>query len=170
MLRKPASFSRPKNKPNQIPNQCPNSQISLPVGKRLNSIQCCNLVEQCCMIRFKVHNPKTALFVELFAIVDDEDAELAKLDWYARLRDGTIYLRHKIYGPDGKQVIEEKWLHREIMGNPKKMHVHHINGNTLDNRRSNLESLKPSQHRQKKRLPRELRKKHSMVILPPEKI
>ena len=37
-------------------------------------------------------------------------------------------------------------LHREVMGNPEGFDVHHRNGNTLDNRRENLELVDPKKH------------------------
>lgn len=44
-------------------------------------------------------------------------------------------------GIDAKSVF----LHRLIMGNPEG-HVHHINGNTFDNRKSNLTVMTASNH------------------------
>ena len=66
-----------------------------------------------------------------FALVDDEDYEaLAKHKWqfnhhYAR-RDGPRPRRLPI------------WMHRVITNAPPGMQVDHINGDTLDNRKSNL--------------------------------
>jgi len=41
-------------------------------------------------------------------------------------------------------------LHREIMCCPEGKEVHHINGNTLDNRRSNLQLVTRKEHNQMK--------------------
>lgn len=37
-------------------------------------------------------------------------------------------------------------MHRLLLGSPVKQHVHHINGNRLDNRRSNLVTMSVSDH------------------------
>lgn len=79
-------------------------------------------------------------------LVDSEDFELANdRRWKAfvfskRRKNGEwgkkfIYLTRRIY-KDGKQTTE--YLHRNIINAPKGMRVDHINGNTLDFRRSNL--------------------------------
>ena len=66
------------------------------------------------------------------AMVDPEDYPiLAKTHWspclgYAESRDGL--------------------MHRIIMGDPPGKHVHHVNGNRLDNRRENLVILGPGEH------------------------
>ncbi len=69
----------------------------------------------------------------LGAIVDIEDfEELSQYQWsVAKGRGGPVAKRTK----NGKHVQ----LHREIMGFPeKKIHIDHINHNTLDNRKANL--------------------------------
>ncbi|WP_176539428.1 HNH endonuclease signature motif containing protein [Bacillus cereus] len=44
-----------------------------------------------------------------------------------------------------------KYIHRLLKGEPKGMHVHHKDGNGLNNTRENLEVLTPSEHRRKRR-------------------
>jgi hypothetical protein len=63
-----------------------------------------------------------------FAIVDDEDfEELSKYKWFIT----KVYAsRHS----DGRIV----YMHREIMHTSEGMETDHINGDVLDNRRSNL--------------------------------
>jgi len=56
-------------------------------------------------------------------------------------RDGLFYWRIKIAQPN---VWE--YEHRVITNAPKGFHVHHLNGNTLDNRQENLMIIAPSEH------------------------
>ncbi len=67
-----------------------------------------------------------------FALVDDEDFErLSKFKWCF-----GVYARRN-FMVDNKQV--GFYMHWDIVGKPLKgMVVDHINGNELDNRRSNL--------------------------------
>ena len=64
-------------------------------------------------------------------IVDDEDyAKFGHLKWH--------YSHGRAMRRDGYKKKTNYWLHREIMGNPDGLVVDHINGNPLDNRKSNL--------------------------------
>lgn len=76
-------------------------------------------------------------------LVDDDDYDkLAGFHWYVDCRNvgrypgfGTIYA----YRTTMKNGVSEKHqMHREIMNAPDVIQVDHINGNGLDNRRSNL--------------------------------
>lgn len=70
------------------------------------------------------------------AIVDDCDFErLASLKWQSRVTKANVYATHAV-GRGGKywQVA----MHRMILDAPPALHVDHINGDGLDNRRSNL--------------------------------
>lgn len=74
------------------------------------------------------------------AVVDDEDAHLAKYTWQPWERDGAVYAqRHK-----GRTTST---LHREVMGCPPEI-VDHRDGNTLDCRRSNLKKVTKSENMQ----------------------
>jgi len=66
-------------------------------------------------------------------IVDDEDYLIyGHLKWH--VSHGRAVRRNRP-APDRVGAI---WLHREIMGNPHGVTVDHINGNPLDNRKTNL--------------------------------
>lgn len=74
------------------------------------------------------------------AIVDDEDFEkLNTITWYAwyNKNNKKFYALHSIY-EKGKSPSVAR-MHRVILDiEDKNVHVDHINGDTLDNRRSNL--------------------------------
>lgn len=66
-----------------------------------------------------------------YALVDDADFEwLNQWSWHARGKR-NVYVVRKGYG---KYLL----MHRELVGVPPGFILDHINGNTLDNRRSNL--------------------------------
>jgi hypothetical protein len=81
-----------------------------------------------------------------FAIVDDEDYEwLSQWKWhYTKASRGTSdgYACRGIY-QDGKTSIIS--MHRLLMDAPDDLQVDHIDGNGLNNRRSNLRLATPSQ-------------------------
>lgn len=73
-------------------------------------------------------------------IIDDSNRYLSAIKWYAVKSASGYYVSRKWY-PDGKP--RQQHLHHLVLGIlrlPKKLGicVDHINGNTLDNRRSNL--------------------------------
>jgi len=90
------------------------------------------------------------------ALVDDEDYEmLNEHKWYAA-KDWSIKNKDKFYvqrksptGPNGKQ--KTILMHRVITNAPKGMHVDHINGNPLDNRKENLRVCTPQQNNMNRR-------------------
>lgn len=70
------------------------------------------------------------------AIVDDEDFEwISKHKWLATGTGTKFYAARHTW--DGIRV-SRIYMHREILNLPKGIEVDHINGNGLDNRRSNL--------------------------------
>lgn len=98
----------------------------------------------------KINSKKHGTFKVL---LDDADYELVTASWRtpkwcARIctnRRNLIYFQKRL---PGGSLIE---LHRFLMGFPKGV-VDHINGNTLDNRRKNLQILNNSQNISKGRI------------------
>lgn len=74
----------------------------------------------------------------MFALVDDKDFDdLNKFKWYAWKGGNNFYaytMRFDIVSKKQKRI----GMHRYIMNTPKGLVTDHINGNGLDNRRSNL--------------------------------
>lgn len=69
----------------------------------------------------------------MVAIVDDDDFErINKHKWYA-CKKGKQSIRW--YARRNSRAV---YMHNEIMTPPHGMEIDHINGNTLDNRKSNL--------------------------------
>ena len=82
----------------------------------------------------------------LFATVDATDFyELSKFHWTTRRSHSNIYAIRK-YKHLGLSITV--FMHRELLHALPGSEVHHINRNTLDNRRSNLELMSPSRHRE----------------------
>ena len=83
----------------------------------------------------------------MVALVDDEDfVYLSKHNWYAhRGRDSKDF-----YAVRSNRCIR---MHREIMNAKSGQFVDHRNGNTLDNRRSNLRFCTPSQSQMNRGIP-----------------
>lgn len=72
-------------------------------------------------------------------LVDDDIFDkLNKYHWYYCERD---YLSSYVYGNVKGKLVS---IHRFIMKARGKMQVHHINGNTLDNRKQNLQIMSQS--------------------------
>ena len=70
-----------------------------------------------------------------FALVDDSDyLYLNQFNWSFATRGAAQ--RRFFNAQEKKHTI--MYMHREIMSAPKGVHVDHINGNSLDNRRNNL--------------------------------
>jgi len=91
-------------------------------------------------------------FGEFVVLIDEDDREIVgKHTWHIRSDHGDFRAGTSIK-VGGKYRTET--LHRYIMEVPKGMSVDHINGNTLDNRKSNLRICKHSENckNQKKRV------------------
>lgn len=81
-------------------------------------------------------------------LVDDSDYErLNQFNWYYhdRRKDGGGYVVRRQWNFDTKEA-RMVTMHREILGCPEGQHVDHKNGNTLDNRKSNLRICTRSQN------------------------
>lgn len=86
------------------------------------------------------------------AIVDEEDYEaLAIFKWSAQEVPGKVYAKRAVgSGPRHRTLL----LHRVITGAEQHQLVDHINGNGLDNRRSNLRIANKSENGQNQRTKR----------------
>jgi hypothetical protein len=84
---------------------------------------------------------KTAIYEVL---VDDEDyATVSKMPWAYCLGYATTNRDYKERQKGGPRKIS---MHKLLLKPPDGHHVHHINGNKLDNRRSNLMVMSASDH------------------------
>ncbi len=82
-----------------------------------------------------------------YAVIDDEDLPLVEgYKWHASWSSTTesYYADTSVSKVNGKRPNLR--MHRLITRCPKRMHVDHLNGNTLDNRRDNLTVCTPKEH------------------------
>ena len=84
-----------------------------------------------------------ALTKGMVALVDDEDGYLDGQAWLAHLQMWKTYAAR---GQWNGTRVETILMHRVILGAGPSDHVDHINGDTLDNRRSNLRLCTRSQN------------------------
>lgn len=76
------------------------------------------------------------------AVVDDEDSHLAEFNWHVSASRGGLFYAARRLGSH-KHIL----MHRELLGLvPGDLRVDHINGDTLDNRRSNLRTTSASEN------------------------
>jgi hypothetical protein len=69
------------------------------------------------------------------ALIDAADYdEIAQFKWFALVTPHTVYAMRTVILPEGGRTSE--YMHRRLL--PSTKQVDHINGNGLDNRRSNL--------------------------------
>ncbi len=88
-------------------------------------------------------------------IIDREDADLAELKWHAVGPSGRVYaVRQVTVGPRGGGAVRQRvvFLHRVLVPGAR-FEVDHVDGDRLNNRRSNLRAATRSQNQanQKKR-------------------
>lgn len=81
---------------------------------------------------------KIKLTQNQFSLVDDEDFDfLSKNKWQAaRTKRGDTFYAGRTFWLKGKKT--KIFIHQVVMNPPKGYVVDHINGNKLDNRKSNL--------------------------------
>lgn len=88
----------------------------------------------------------------LVTIIDAEDLELvSQWKWYATRGQNTDYATRKQRVDEVQKTII---LHRFLLNAPYVMHVDHINGNGLDNRRANLRLCTPSENLRNRQKPK----------------
>lgn len=93
--------------------------------------------------------PLTRGFV---AIISKEDyRKVNKYSWYVHQSAGK---GRKFGQPYARTTINGRavYLHRFIMGEPDGMHVDHLNHQTLDCRRENLEAVTPKVNNNRRRV------------------
>lgn len=80
------------------------------------------------------------------ALIDADDYDLvSQRNWFVMKRGYAHYARANYKKPNGKWS-SGLLMHRLILGAPKGIHVDHINGNGLDNRRANIRLASMSQN------------------------
>lgn len=93
------------------------------------------------------------------ALVDEADyATLMQWRWYV---DGQGYACREKRCGGGKKI--KITMHRQIHPSPDGMYTDHINGNTLDNRKTNLRSVTPSENCYNRKLRSDARNKHKGI-------
>lgn len=80
------------------------------------------------------------------AIVDNEDFDYLNQWKWCYVGSGYVMRRKYLGGGRGNEKAEYILMHRLIAGTPKDMDTDHINGDGLDNRRSNLRVCTTSQN------------------------
>ena len=80
-----------------------------------------------------------------FALIDPEDYDrLSCHKWFARWCHNRVYAARKIKHGTAEHLI---FMHREILQAPNWLKVHHVNQNSLDNRKCNLVAITEREHR-----------------------
>lgn len=97
----------------------------------------------------------------LFATIDATDfLEVAKFHWTTRKSHSRIYAVRK-YKQYGRSITV--FMHRSLVHAQPGFEIHHVNGCTLDNRRSNLQPMTTARHHELHNLERITRRNRSEV-------
>ena len=105
---------------------------------------------------------KIPLTQKRFALVDDCDSHLAEFKWFLK-NGGQGYAVRNVVRPDGKTRM--MFLHHAIVGFPlNRFKVDHRDGNSLDNRRSNLHFVTDRENSHNQKAHRGEKKKSSKYI------
>lgn len=104
---------------------------------------------------YEIHGDTAVVFLKrkgeaVEVLIDASDIPLMKehSSWYVSNFNGKLYAKGNAKIVNKTVVLPETLLHRWIMKPPKNKVVDHINGNTLDNRRSNLRVVTRSENSQ----------------------
>jgi hypothetical protein len=95
----------------------------------------------------KPHASQALIFVGRgkYTIVDPDDYyRLSAYRWRIKMSARVPYVVRKVRTKHGQYLVR---LHRSVTHCPPDRVVHHINGNTLDNRASNLKVCTKYEHR-----------------------
>ena len=78
------------------------------------------------------------------ALVDDEDYDfISQWKWWVHLNRHTSYAVRRVGGRSESKTI---WMHRLILKSPDQLLVDHIDGNGLNNQKSNLRFASQAQN------------------------
>ena len=83
------------------------------------------------------------------ALVDDEDADLAVLNWRAHNARGMIYARTCL---NNRQPLMHRLIMLRAGFDMTGLQTDHINGDTFDNRRCNLRAVTPTENARNQKL------------------
>ena len=104
------------------------------------------------MIMKREQEPPTGAYVELvlkgqFRVLYDTDDQhlITPYKWTIKKSAHCYYAVKRRYKTSDANFAK---MHRHIMQTPPNLECHHINYNSLDNRRANLVNLTPSEHRE----------------------